>query len=66
MGKDEKNELKKKYLPTNYKQEVFLMIRNFKQKDLNVEYTVEFDNLMLKGELVEPKEQTIARFLAGL
>ena len=42
------------------------MIRNFKQKDLNVEYTVKFDNLMLKGELVEPKEQTIARFLAGL
>ena len=30
------------------------------------EYTAEFDNLMLKGELVEPEEQTIARYLGGL
>ena len=29
-------------------------------------YTIEFDNLMLKGELVKPEEQTIARFLGGL
>ena len=30
------------------------------------EYIVEFDNLMLKGKLVEPMEQTIIRFLGGL
>ena len=62
-----KRELKRKYLPHNYRQEIFLKIHDFKQKDLSVEeYTVEFDNLMLKGELVEPEEQTIARYLGGL
>ena len=62
-----KRELKRKYLPHNYRQEIFLKIHDFKQKDLSVEeYTAEFDNLMLKGELVEPEEQTIARYLGGL
>ena len=52
-----KRELKRKYLPDNYRQEIFLKIHDFKQKDLSVEeYTAEFDNLMLKGELVEPEE----------
>ncbi|TXG58038.1 hypothetical protein EZV62_015867 [Acer yangbiense] len=41
--------------------------RNFRQKDLSIaEYTAEFDNLMLKGDLMEPEEQTIARYLGGL
>ena len=62
-----KRELKRKYLPNNYRQEIFLKIHDFKQKDLSMEeYTAEFDNLMLKGELVEPEEQTIARYLGGL
>ena len=62
-----KRELKRKYLPDNYRQEIFLKIHDFKQKDLSVEeYTAEFDNLMLKGELVEPEEQTIARYLGDL
>ena len=30
------------------------------------EYTVEFDNLMIKVDLVESKEHTIARYLGGL
>ena len=30
------------------------------------EFTIEFDNLMIKGELVESKEHTIARYLGGL
>lgn len=50
-----------------YRQEVFLKIRDFKQKDLSVvKYTVEFNNLMLKGKLVKLEEQTIARYLGGL
>ena len=28
------------------------------------EYTVKFDNLMIKGELVEFEEHTIARYLS--
>ncbi|XVF64334.1 hypothetical protein PTKIN_Ptkin09bG0161100 [Pterospermum kingtungense] len=30
------------------------------------EYTVEFDQLMLKGEFEEPEEHTIVRYLSGL
>ena len=30
------------------------------------EYTVEFDNLLLKSELEEPEEHSIARYLGGL
>ena len=32
-----KRELKRKYLPHNYRQEIFLKIHDFKQKDLSVE-----------------------------
>lgn len=40
---------------------------NFKQADLSVEdYTWEFEYLMLKFDVLESKEQTIARFLGGL
>ncbi|KAH7682941.1 Zinc finger CCHC-type protein [Dioscorea alata] len=42
-------------------------IHNLKQNDLSVEaYTAEFDYLMIKCDVVEPQEQTIARFLGGL
>ena len=30
------------------------------------EYTTEFDHLMLKEKLIEPEEQTIARYLGSL
>ncbi|KAK0587640.1 hypothetical protein LWI29_026225 [Acer saccharum] len=62
-----KKELTRKYLPDNYRQDIFLKIQNFRQKDLSIaEYTAEFDNLMLKGDLMEPEQQTIARYLGGL
>lgn len=62
-----KRELKRKYLPENYRQDIFLKFHNFKQKELSVEdFTGEFENLMIKCDLVEPEEQTIARYLAGL
>ena len=40
---------------------------NFKQGALSIEdYTREFEYLMLRCDVVEPKEQTIARYLAGM
>ena len=30
------------------------------------EYSAEFENLMIKGDLQEAEEQSIARYLAGL
>ena len=45
-----KRELKRKYLPDNYRQDIFLKIHNFRQKEMTVaEYTAEFDHLMFKG-----------------
>ena len=62
-----KKELKRKYLPFHYRQDIFLKIQNLKQQNLTVEeYSAEFENLMFKGDLQEAKEQSIARYLAGL
>ncbi|XP_031378325.1 uncharacterized protein LOC116193718 [Punica granatum] len=60
-------ELKKKFLPARYKQDIFSLLYNFKQEELTVEeYTAEFEHLMMKCNIVEPEEQTIARYLGGL
>ncbi|KAI9177434.1 hypothetical protein LWI28_015231 [Acer negundo] len=62
-----KKELTRNYLLDNYRQDVFLKIQNFRQKDLLIaEYTAKFDNLILKGDLMESEEQTIACYLSGL
>ena len=62
-----KKELKRKYLPFNYRQDIFLKIQNLKQQNLTVEeYSTEFENLMIKGDLQEAEEQSIARYLSGL
>ena len=62
-----KKELKHKYLPIDYKQEIYHKIHNLKQKELSVdEYTAAFDHLLNQGELVEPEEQSIERYIGGL
>lgn len=62
-----KKVLKKKFLPDNYRQDAFLKFHNYKQKDLSVDdYTVEFEYLMLRCDILKPEEQTIARYLGGL
>ena len=62
-----KKELKRKYLPIDYKQEIYHKLHNLKQKELSVdEYMTAFDHLMMQGELVELEEQSIARYIGGL
>ncbi|GJU59575.1 putative CCCH-type zinc finger family protein [Tanacetum coccineum] len=62
-----KRELKRRFLPKNYRQDSFLKFHNLKQQDKSAEeYTSEFDHLMIKCDIVEPEEQTIARYLGGL
>ena len=56
-----KKELKRKYLPFNYYQDIYLKIQNFKQRDLSVEeYSAKFVNLIIKGDLQEAEEICIA------
>ena len=62
-----KRELKRKYIPEHYKQDAFMKFHNFKQRELSVEeYTVEFDHLMIRYDVVEQEKQMIARYLSGL
>ncbi|KAK6925324.1 Retrotransposon gag domain [Dillenia turbinata] len=62
-----KKELKKRFLPENYRQDNFLKLHNLRQIDLSVEeYTIEFELLLLKCDVIEPEEHTIARYLGGL
>ena len=54
-------------MPEHYRQETFLKFHNLKQSIMTVEeYNMEFELLMLKCDIAEPKEQTIARYLGGL
>ena len=62
-----KKELKRKYLPFHYRQNTILKVQNLKHQNLTMEeYSTEFENLMIKGDLREVEEQSIARYLAGL
>ena len=62
-----KKELKRKYLPFQYRQDIFLKIQNLKQQNLTVEeYSAEFENLMIKGDLQEAEKQSKSNYLAGL
>ena len=62
-----KREIKRKYLPKNYWQDIFLKIHSLRQRDLSVEdYTTEFDQLIIKGEFEEREEHNIAWYLSGL
>ncbi|KAF7112938.1 hypothetical protein RHSIM_RhsimUnG0177700 [Rhododendron simsii] len=41
-------------------------LRNFQQHDLSVEeYTMEFEHVMIKCDIIEPEEQIIAPYLGG-
>lgn len=62
-----KRELRKRFLSENYRQDNFTKFYNFKQYNMAVEeYIKEFEYLMLRCDITEPEEQTIARFLGGL
>ncbi|PKU69610.1 RNA-directed DNA polymerase [Dendrobium catenatum] len=62
-----KKELQRKYLTDQYRQELFLRLQRLQQHQLTVEeYVAEFEQLLLKCDLAEPPENTIARFIEGL
>jgi len=61
-----RRELKRKFLPEYYRQKVFLKFHNLKQNSLTIkEYTMEFEELLMKCNIQEPEEQTVARYLGG-
>ena len=59
--------LQKRFIQDTYQQEVYLKYFNFKQGNLSVvDYTHEFEFLMLKYDIKEPEPQTIAWYIGGL
>nr|GFD29162.1 reverse transcriptase [Tanacetum cinerariifolium] len=62
-----KRELRKKFFPDGYLQDAFLQLYDFtQQKLLVVDYTEQFEHFMLRCGIIEPEEQTIARYLRGI
>jgi len=57
----------KRFLPDNYKRDLYLKVSSLNQGRLNVEeYIREFEQLQIRSGLEEEPEQTMARFLRGL
>ncbi|XP_017982330.1 PREDICTED: uncharacterized protein LOC108663252 [Theobroma cacao] len=62
-----RRELKHKFRPEHYRQEIFIKFHNLRQKTMSVEeYTMEFEQLHMKCDVHELEEQTVARYLGGL
>ena len=59
--------MKRRFLPDNHMQDLYMKLHTLKQGDKGVEnYIREFERLMMRSDVPEPKEQTIARFIGGL
>jgi len=57
----------KRFLPDNYKRDLYLKVSSLSQGCLNVEeYIREFEQLKIRSGLEEEPEQTMARFFKGL
>ena len=62
-----KSLMNKRFLPESYKQDIYNRLYSLKQNNMSVgEYMREFEQLLLRGDIHEPQEQTVARFLNGL
>jgi len=56
-----------RFLPDNYKRDLYLKVSNLSQGRSNIEeYVREFEQLQIRSGLEEEPEQTMARFLKGL
>ncbi|KAL3575156.1 hypothetical protein D5086_023257 [Populus alba] len=61
-----KRVMKKRFVPDYYKQELYIRLQTLRQGSLTVEeYVKEFELLLIRCELMEPQEKTIARFLGA-
>uniref|UniRef100_A0A6I9QL81 Uncharacterized protein LOC105037582 n=1 Tax=Elaeis guineensis var. tenera TaxID=51953 RepID=A0A6I9QL81_ELAGV len=59
--------MEKRFVPQYYKQELYIKLQSLRQEGMCVEdYVKEFEMLMMRCDLRESQEQTIARFLGGL
>ena len=59
--------IREKFLPKDYKQQLFVKLQNCQQGAKTVEdYLAEFSNLVARNQLQESEEQLVSRFREGL
>ncbi|XP_026378284.1 uncharacterized protein LOC113272699 [Papaver somniferum] len=59
--------IRAKFLPSDYRQQLFVKLQNFQQESRLVEdYVAEFYNLLARNEINESEERLVARFVKGL
>lgn len=59
--------MQKRFVPEYYRQELYIRLQSLRQGGMCVEdYVKEFEILMMRCDLQEPQEHTIARFIGGL
>ncbi|XP_026430801.1 uncharacterized protein LOC113327898 [Papaver somniferum] len=59
--------IRAKFLPQDYKQQLFVKLQNCQQGSRLVEdYVAEFYNLLVRNEITESEEQLVARFIEGV
>ena len=62
-----KHEMRIRFVPKHYRRDLFDKLQNLKQGSFSVEeYYKEMEKAMIRANVYEDEEQTIARFMAGL
>jgi cysteinyl-tRNA synthetase len=62
-----KREMRIRFVPKHYRRDLFDKLQNLRQGSLSVEeYYKEMEKAMIRANVYEDEEQTIARFMAGL
>ena len=62
-----KRVLKRRFVPEHYRHELFMSLQTLRQGGKTVdEYVQEFETLVIRCGIIEPPEQTMARFVTGL
>jgi hypothetical protein len=62
-----KREMRIRFVPKHYRRDLFDKLQNLKQGSFSVEeYYKEMEKAMIRANVYEDEEQTIARFMAGL
>jgi polyribonucleotide nucleotidyltransferase len=62
-----KREMRARFVPKHYRRDLFDKLQNLKQGSLNVvDYYKEMENAIIRANVYEDEEQSIAHFMSGL
>jgi hypothetical protein len=62
-----KREMRARFVPKHYRRDLFDKLQNLRQGNLSVEdYYMEMEKAMIRANVYEDEEQSIARFMSGL